>query len=382
VLNIRTVNTRNKTINRRLTCSWTGLVAAGMLATLLACGGSSTKAGASGSSVISTFAGSTNSGFGGDGGPAVSAQLNQPVTGTFDSSGSMFIADTQNNRIRKVTSSGTISTVAGNGAIGFSGDGGAATSAALNAPRGVAVDASGNLYISDTGNSRIRKVSSSGVITTFAGTGVAGFAGDGGVALNAQFSSPEGIVVDGSGNVYIADRGNARIRKISSGTISTIAGTGVPGSAGDNGPAISAQLSIPSGLALDASGNLYIADLLNHRIRKMALSGGNLTTVAGNGTEGFTGDGSTATSAELSRPEGVAVDGSGNVYIADTGNSRVRKVSGANISTVAGNGTPGSVGDGGSAKDAQLFTPGGVAVNGTTLYIVDTGNNRVRKVSF
>ena len=359
------------------------LTALVMIATFAACGGSGTKGGASGSSIISTYAGSTNSGFGGDGGPAINAQLNQPVTAAFDGSGNMFIADTGNNRIRKVTSSGTISTVAGNGAIGFSGDGGAATSAALNSPRGVAVDGSGNIYIADTGNSRIRKVSSSGVIATIAGTGVAGFAGDGGPAANAQFSSPQGVAVDGSGNVYISDRGNARIRVINaSGVISTIAGTGVPGFGGDNGPATSAQLNIPAGIALDGSGNLFIADQVNQRIRKMAVSGGTITTVAGNGTQGFTGDGAAATNAELSNPQGVGVDSSGNIYIADTGNSRVRKVEGANISTVAGTATPGSIGDGGAAKDAQLFFPNGVVVNSNKLYIVDTGNNRVRVVAF
>jgi trimeric autotransporter adhesin len=374
VLNIRIHET-----SRRLVV----LAALALVATLTACGGSGSKAGASGSSVISTFAGSTNSGFGGDGGPATQAQLNQPVSATFDSSGNMFLADTGNNRIRKVTSSGAISTVAGNGNIGFTGDGGAATSAALNGPRGVAVDGAGNIYIADSLNMRIRKVSTSGVISTIAGTGVAGFAGDGGAALNAQFSSPQGIAVDGSGNIYIADRGNARVRRIdSSGVITTIAGTGVPGSGGDNGPATSAQLNIPTGLALDGSGNLFIADQLNHKIRKMALSGGNLSTIAGNGTGGFLGDGSAAATAELSNPQGVAVDASGNIYIADTGNSRIRKVAGTNISTVAGSSTAGSTGDGGPAKDAQLFTPNGVAVNSNKLYVIDTGNNRVRVVAF
>jgi sugar lactone lactonase YvrE len=221
------------------------------------------------------------------------------------------------------------------------------------------------------------------VISTIAGTGVSGFAGDGGPALNARLSNPQGIAVDGSGNVYIADQGNARIRAINgSGVISTIAGTGVPGFGGDGGAPLSAQFNIPSGIALDGGGNLYIADQQNHRVRKMAISGGQISTVAGTGIEGYSGDGAAATSANLNSPQGVTVDSSGNVYIADTGNSRVRKVSGSNISTVAGSSSAGSTGDGGSAKDAQLFFPAGVSINSNTLYIVDTGNNRVRKVPF
>lgn len=374
MLNIRTNQMHKRTA--------TVLLAVAAFALTTACGGGS-KGGASGSSIISTYAGSTNSGFGGDGGPAVNAQLHNPIAAVFDGAGNMFIADTQNNRIRKVSTSGTISTVAGNGLIGFSGDGGAATSASLQGPSGVAVDGSGNIYISDSQNMRIRKVASSGTITTIAGTGVPGFAGDGGPALKAQFSNPLGIVVDSSGNLYVADSGNARIRKIdTNGVITTIAGTGVPGSSGDNGPATSAQLNIPSALALDGSGNLFIADQSNHEIRKMALSGGNLSTIAGNGTAGFAGDGAAATSAVLNSPQGVAVDSSGNVYIADTNNNRIRKIQGTNISTVAGNGSIGLTGDGGAAKDAQLTLPSGVVVNSNALYIVDTGNNRIRKVTF
>lgn len=377
-------NNRTNDVHQRLKPVLFALVALGLIASLVACGGSGSKAGASGGSVITTFAGSTNSGFGGDGGQANQAQLNQPTSAAFDGSGNMFLADTGNNRIRKITSAGVISTVVGNGVPGFSGDGGAATSASLQGPRGVAVDGSGNLYISDSINSRIRKVTPSGVISTIAGTGVPGFSGDGGPAAKAQISNPQGIAVDGSGNIYFADQGNARIRAINGGTgvITTIAGNGTPGFGGDGSVGTSAQLNIPSGIFLDGSGNLFIADQLNDRIRKVTVSGGNISTVAGNGTAGFAGDGAAATSAELNHPAGVTVDSSGNVYIADTVNSRVRKVSGSNISTIAGTSTPGVTGDGGPAHDAQLFGPNGVVVNGSTLYIIDTGNNRVRAITF
>jgi uncharacterized protein (TIGR03437 family) len=327
--------------------------------------------------VITTAAGTGMLGGTGDNGPATSARFNQPQGVAVDSAGNLYIADTGNGFIRKV-SNGVITTVAGSGGPGFSGDNGAATNALLYFPEGVAVDSAGNLYIVDSANQRIRKVSN-GVITTVAGNGTQGLSGDNGPATSAELNLPEGVAVDVTGNLYIADVGNSRIRKISNGVITTVAGNGTQGFRGDNGPATSAQLANPVGVAVDSAGSVYIADRNNHRIRKV--SGGVITTVAGNGTQGFSGDNGPATSAELNYPQGVAVDSAGNVYIADTYNQRVRKVSGGVITTVAGNGTVGFSGDGGPATSAQLV-PAAVAVDSAgNLYVADSYNNRVRKVS-
>ena len=328
--------------------------------------------------VITTVVGTGVAGFSGDGGPAASAQLNAPYALAVDSSGNLFISDSGNSRIREV-SSGVIATVAGNGTTGFAGDNGPAIGAQLSAPRGLALDIAGNLYIADSGNNRIREVSA-GVIVTIAGTGVAGFGGDGGAALGAQLNLPCGIAFDSSGKLYIADYYNNRIRQISAGTIATVAGKGTPGFSGDNGAATSAQLNNPYALGADPAGNLYIADYGNDRIRKVAA--GVITTAAGSGASGFSGDGGTAVGAQLDYPRGVAVDSSGNVYAADTANSRVRKIAGGVIATVAGNGTAGFAGDGGQAASAQLNQPGAVLVDASgNLYISDSGNNRIRKVS-
>ena len=338
--------------------------------------------------VITTVAGTGTAGFSGDGGAATAAQLNWPWDVAVDGSGNLYIADTGNNRIRKVDSSGNISTVAGTGTQGFSGDGAAATAAQLRIPTGVALDGAGNLYIADALNNRIRKVDSSGNISTVAGTGTGGlgtdglgtggFSGDGAAATAAQLNGPSGVALDGAGNLYIADGGNRRIRKVSAtGVITTVAGTGTVGFSGDGGAATAAQLS-PFSVAVDGSGNLYIADGGNYRIRKVD-SSGNISTVAGTGTSGFSGDGGAATAARLRSPRGVAVDGSGNLYIADRSNNRIRKVdSSGNISTVAG----GSIGDGGAAVAARLHNPSSVALDGAgNLYIADWGNQRIRKVS-
>ena len=246
-----------------------------------------------------------------------------------DGAGNLYIADSGNHRIRKVDSSGTISTIAGSGEFGFGGDGGPAIDARLNYPSGVAVDGAGNVYIADLGNQRIRKVDSTGTITTIAGSGETGFGGggfggDGGPATEAQLNYPRGVAIDGAGNVYIADQGNQRIRKVdSTGTITTIAGSGERGFSGDGDPATEAQLNYPWGVAVDGAGNVYIADLGNHRIRKVD-SLGTITTIAGSGEFGFGGDGGPAIDARLNYPSGVAVDGAGNLYIADSVNHRIR----------------------------------------------------------
>ena len=240
---------------------------------------------------------------------------------------------------------GTITTIAGNGSLAFDGDGGPAVNAALNHPRGLAVDASGNLYISDVDNMRIRLVSSAGTISTIAGNGIPGSAGDGGLAVNASLSDVTGLALDNAGNLYIADRGNRSVRKVTAaGIISTFAGTGVQGFSGDGGPATSAQLNTPASVMF-SGGNLYIADSSNQRIRKVD-GNGTITTIAGNGVAGFSGDGGPATSASLQFPLGMAMDTAGNLYVADGDNNRVRKISASGvITTVAGNGVGQYFGD-------------------------------------
>jgi len=329
---------------------------------------------------ISTVAGTGTLGYSGDGGPATSARLYGPYGVAVDSSGNLYIALSGDHRIRKVTPGGTISTVAGTGTSGYSGDGGPATSAQLKQPSGVAVDSSGHLYIADSTNHRIRRVGPLGNIGTVAGTGTEGYSGDGGPATGAQLSSPTGVAVDSSGHLYIADYSNHRIRRVGPlGNIGTVAGTGTVGYSGDGGPAASAQLRYPYGVAVDSSGNLYIAEFFGHRIRKVT-PGGTISTAAGTGTAGYSGDGGPATSAQLNHPTGVAVDSSGNLYIADCLNDRIRKVTpGGTISTVAGTGTLGYSGDGGPATSAQLFQPIGVAVDAAgRVYLSDTSNQRVR----
>ncbi len=333
--------------------------------------------------VITTVAGNGTAGYGGDDGPATSAQLDAPRGVAVDFSGNIYIADTQNDRIREVSTSGTITTVAGTGTAGYSGDDGPATSAQLDGPQGVAADSSGNIYIADTQNDRIREVSASGTITTVAGNGTIGYGGDSGPATSAEMFDPCGVAVDSSRTIYIADTNNDRIREVSaSGTITTVAGTGTAGYSGDDGPAASAELNVPQDVAVDSSGNIYIADTQNDRIREVSASG-TITTVAGTGTAGYGGDGGPAASAELNVPQGVAVDSSGNIYIADTQNDRIREVgTSGTITTVAGNGVQGYAGDGSAASSAELNEPFSVKINSSgTVYIDDNGNNRVRALN-
>jgi sugar lactone lactonase YvrE len=332
--------------------------------------------------IITTVAGNGSSGFTGDGGAATAASLSYPQGVALDTAGNLYIADTGNHRIRRVNTIGVITTVAGNGSFDFTGDGGAATAASLSYPQGVALDTTGRIYVADSGNRRIRMVSASGVITTVAGNGLYGFAGDGGAATAAVLSYPQGVALDAAGNFYIADTGNQRIRKVDAGgVITTVAGNGSFGFAGDGGIATAAKLGYPQGVALDAAGNLYIADQNNQRIRKVAPSG-LIGTVAGNGSFGFAGDGGVGGAASLSYPQAAVPDAAGNLYIADTGNNVVRKLqTGGVITTVAGNGLFGFSGDGGAATAASLNGPGSVATDvAGNLYIADTYNHRIRKV--
>ena len=328
---------------------------------------------------ISSYAGTGSVGFSGDGGAATSAQFSYPYAVAISNTGILYVVDQVNNRIRKVTAAGVISTIAGNGSVGNTGDGGAATAATLSSPQGVAVDATGNVYIADYGNNRIRKISTTGVISNFAGSGI-GL--DGGPATAADVYRPSGVAVDASGNVYIAETGNNRVRKVNtSGIISTVAGTGVSGYSGDGGSATAAKLSSPVGVAVDGAGNIYLADLGNHRIRKV--TAGMISTVAGTGVAGFSGDGGLATAAAINTPYGMTIDASGDIYICDYGNFRVRRVSATGtISTIAGTGNALYGGDGGLATAADFNRPTGIAVDASgNIYIADVNNQRVRKLA-
>lgn len=333
--------------------------------------------------IINTVIGNGNNGFAGDGGLATAATLNQPVAICIDVNGNIYFSDYSNQRIRKVTTSGIITTVAGNGNAGYSGDGGPATAASINKPIGITVDAAGNLFIADSYNDRIRKVNTSGIITTVAGIGSPGFTGDGGAATAAKLYEPTGVCVDDMGNIFIADNNNNRIRKVNtSGIISTVAGNGTAGFAGDGGSATSAQLHYPFEVFAGANNSLFIADYSNNRIRKIDASG-IITTVAGNGTGGFAGDGALATNAEIYLPQGVTTDAAGNIYIADFFNHRIRKVDNAGIiHTLAGTNTGGYNGDGILATTAQLYYPTGVRTDAAgNVYIADSFNDRIRKIA-
>lgn len=277
---------------------------------------------------VSTIVGTGHAAYSGDGGPANAATLHWPHGLAVDPAGAgLFIADAANHRIRRVDlASGVISTVAGSGTPGFAGDGGPAVAAQLQDPKALWVAQSGELYIADSANERIRRVDRSGTIVTIAGTGVAGFSGDGGPATAGQFDGPRGVAGDTAGNLYVADDNNHRLRRIDpAGIITTMAGNGTAASAGDGGPARSAQLDHPRSVAVDGRGNVFIAESMSHRVRMVAPDG-IIATVAGCGRSGYGGDGGPATVARLFEPRGVAVDPAGRLYVADTYNDRIRRV--------------------------------------------------------
>jgi uncharacterized protein (TIGR03437 family) len=371
---------------------------------------------------IATLAGSS---FTGDGGPATSAQLGNIQGIALDRLGNAYLSDTDHNLIRKIDAKGIITTIAGVGAAGFSGDGGPAPAAALNLPYGVAADLAGNVYIADLGNQRVRRIAPDGTMSTVAGTGVKGSLGDGGLATNAQLMSPRNVAVDAAGNLYISEFEGHRVRRVTpDGKISTIAGTGIAGFRGDGGLAINAQIGFPAGLTVDRAGNLYLADSQNQRIRKIVPGGiistlvggtqseplltpvavaidnyGNIwvadtsgvvheatpagawVAVAGTGAPGFSGDGGIASKAQLSAAHDLAFDLTGNLFIAD--GIRIREINPQGIiSTIAGDGFLHAVGDGTPATAAILNQPMSVALDRFgNLYIGDTGTERVRMVA-
>lgn len=339
---------------------------------------------------IDTIAGTGAPGFSGDGGPAASAQFNLVYHVAVDAAGNLYFTDSDNHVIRKVDTSGIITTAAGTPGVQAnwsipSGDGGPATSATLRYPGGVTFDSAGNMYITEIGYERVRKVDTNGIISTVAGSssGGQGYAGDGGPATAALLNNPVDVAVDSAGNLYIAEIFNHTIRKVdqTTGIITTVVGTGVAGFSGDGGPATSAQLNTPYSIDFDDSGNLYIADRNNNRVRKVDTSG-NISTVAGAGVAGYSGDGGSATAARMNSPIGLTVDDDGTLYVVENGNNIVRKISPTGIiTTVAGTGTFGDSGDGGPAKSAQLFLPLGIDLdhNGN-LFVADRGNHKIKKL--
>jgi sugar lactone lactonase YvrE len=332
--------------------------------------------------IITTVAGSNDTALG-DGGLAVDAGLDGPIGVALDGSGNFYIADTYHDRIRKVNAAGIITTIAGNDTTSYNGDNIPATNAHLLIPADIICDQHGCLYFSDAYHNRVRKIDTNGIITTIAGNGTGGYNGDNILADSAEVYDPHAIAFDAYGNLYISDWGNHRIRMVnSSGIITTIAGTGIVGYTGDTGPATAAEINTPDGIVLDTAGDIYFSDAGANVVRKIDVSG-IITTFAGDSTATALGDNGPADSARLSGPGALAIDGSNNIYISDVGHNRIRRVDAVSgiITTIAGVGISGFSGDSGPALDAEFNEPGAVTISPAgDFYISDFGNNRIRYI--
>lgn len=355
------------------------------LLTICSCVFSQIPLGARAQGIITTIAGNGITQYIGDGWPATNYSLAYPAGIAIDREGNVYSTDFSTSRIRRTTIGDTLSTICGNGTAGYAGDNGPATAATAYLPYGLCLDTAGNIFFSDEHSHVVRRISrATGIITTVAGNGTAGFSGDGGPATDAQLAQPQGICVDIYGNIYIADKANLRIRKVDAltGAISTYAGNGINGYSGDGGPATDTRLSFPRGVAVDLAGNVYIADYSNSRIRKVSATG-IISTIAGRGTMGYSGDNGLATDAELTNPMDVCVSIHGIVYIADWGNNVIRSVTTDGIiHTVAGTGANGYTGDGGPATAATFFGVTTMCVDTLeNIYIADGDNSAIRKVT-
>ena len=338
--------------------------------------------------VISTAVGTGDKGFAGDGGPAQAALLNGPFDVAFDSAGNLFFSDTFNHRIRRVDArTGAITTVAGNGEAGYAGDGGPAVQASLNEPYGIAIDRAGNIFVADRLNRRVRRIdAANGTITTLAGTGEPAYSGDGGPAARAGLAEPNGLALDADErHLYIADVADHRVRSVdlSSGAIATFAGTGAPEHGGDDGPVAEARIFGARAVKFGPDGTIYILERQGSSLRAVDAATGIITTIAGTTGRGYSGDGGPALAAVFDAPKEMAIDPDGNILIVDTENHAIRRIDrGTGVVTTIAGGRKGTGGDGGPAAAAGLDRPHGAVVGPDgAIYIVDTNNHRIRKVT-
>ncbi len=340
--------------------------------------------------MIITYAGTADVGYNGENLKATDTRLDGPAAGVIDASGTLYFTDVNGNRVRKISPAGIVTTIAGTGESGYTADGEKAFTARITQPAGIVVDAAGNVYFSERVNNVVRKVDKVGILTTVAGNATGGFSGNGGPATKAQLQSPGALAIDKEGNLYIADADNNCIRKVSTTGVITMyagngfaAGTGTGGYSGDGGKAILAKLNQPDGLSIDNEGNLLISDCFNHCIRKVDKQG-IISTIAGTGNGGYNGDNGKAKMAMLQYPYGIAVDKKGYIYVADHGNNRIRMIDGNGfITTIAGSGTAGYEGEGGPAVNALINKPTFVTISAAgDIYIGDNQNGRIRVITY